>query len=375
MMNRKFVTLAAMAVAALTAAGCSNNNAAAPATNAAAAAKSATAQVEDPSTVVATINGEKITLGELDKPMMGKIRQLEQEARQQKHQMRQAGLEALVAKKLVEAEAKKRGITEEELIKAEVEDKVAAPTEEEIKAFYDKQSGQAAQAGQQMPPLEAIKDRVAQYLTGDKQRTALMAYFDQLKTASKVEITLPEPVTPKVEVAATGPSKGPKDAPITIVAFSDFECPFCSRVNPTIEQVMKEYDGKVKFVFRDYPLPFHAKAPKAAEAAHCASEQGKFWEMHDVLFANQKALEPADLKKHAGTIAGIDQAKFDTCLDSGKHAETVAKNMEAGEEAGVQGTPAFFVNGTSLSGALPYEEFKKVIDKELAAAGVTTAAK
>ncbi len=372
-MNRKFVTLAAMAVAALSAAGCSN--AAAPATNAAAVAKSATATTEDPNTVVATINGEKVTLAELDKPMMGRIRQLETEARAQKHQMRQAGLEALVAKKLVEAEAKKKGVTEEQLIKAEVEDKVGAPTEEEIKAFYAEQSAQAAAAGQQMPPIEAIKDRVSQYLLGDKQRKALVAYFDQLKAGAQVEISLPEPATPKIEVAATGPSKGAENAPVTIVAFSDFECPFCSRVNPTIEQVMKEYDGKVRFVFRDYPLPFHAKAPKAAEAAHCANEQGKFWEMHDVLFANQKALEPADLKKHAGTIAGLDQAKFDTCLDSGKHAETVTRNMADGEEAGVQGTPAFFVNGTSLSGALPLEEFKKVIDKELAAAGVTTAAK
>ncbi|WP_373045561.1 thioredoxin domain-containing protein [Vulgatibacter sp.] len=359
-MTRKFTTLAALVVAAVSTAACSNN-AAAPATNAAAVAKSATAGAEDPSTVVATVNGEKITLADLDKPMTGKLRSMEQEMRDQKHKMRQAGLEAMVAKKLVEAEAKKKGVTEEELLKAEVESKITPPTEAEIKAFYDQQSA----SGQPLPPYEQVKDRIAQYLTGDQQRKVMIAYFDQLKAAAKVEINLPEPVQPKVEVAATGPSKGPENAPVTIVAFSDFECPFCSRVNPTIEQVMKEYDGKVKFVFRDYPLPFHAKAPKASEAAHCAEEQGKFWEMHDVLFANQKALEVTDLKKHAGTIAGIDQAKFDACLDSDKHAETVKKNMEAGEEAGVQGTPAFFVNGTPLSGALPFEEFKKVIDSEL----------
>jgi len=366
-MNRKLVTLAALALAALSAAGC--GNAAAPASNAAAAAKTATAPAEDPNTVVASINGEKVTLADLDKSMAGKIRALESEVRTQKHQLRQMGLEAMVAKKLVEAEAKKKGVTEEELIKAEVEGKVTPPTDAEIKAFYDQQSA----SGQPLPPFDQIKDRIAQYLTGDQQRKAMMAYFDQLKTAAQVEITLPEPATPKVEVAATGPSKGPDNAPVTIVAFSDFECPFCSRVNPTIDEVMKTYDGKVKLVFRDYPLPFHAHAPKAAEAGHCAEEQGKFWEMHDVLFANQKALEPADLKKHAGSIAGMDQAKFDACLDTGKYADAVKKNMEAGEEAGVQGTPAFFVNGTLLSGALPVEEFKKVIDQELAAAGTTAA--
>lgn len=363
-MNRLFVLVAAASLAAVTA--CSN--AATPAGGTAEVARSApqAAASEDPNTVVATINGEKVTLGDLDKPIKGKIRQLEQQATEQKHQLRQTGLEAMVAKKLVEAEAKKKGVSEEELLKTEVESKVTPPTEEEMKAFYQQKVGSSPGA----PSFEQVKDRIAQFMTADKQRQAMMAYFDQLKAAAKVEINLPEPVMPKVEVAATGPAKGAENAPVTIVEFSDFECPFCSRVNDTVKQVMEKYDGKVRVVFRDYPLPFHASAPKAAEAGHCAAEQGKFWEMHDQLFSNQKALDVASMKGYAKNI-GLDQAKFDECLDSGRMAEAVKKNQEAGEEAGVQGTPAFFVNGTPISGAVPFEEFQKVIDKELAAAGAT----
>jgi protein-disulfide isomerase len=132
---------------------------------------------------------------------------------------------------------------------------------------------------------------------------------------------------------------------------------------------MAAYPGQVRIVFRDYPLPFHDKAPKAAEAGQCAAEQGKFWEMHDHMFANQDKLDPADLKAAVAGL-GIDAAKFGECLDSGRMAAVVKKHTEAGEEAGVSGTPAFFVNGHMMAGALPLEEFKKVIDAELAKKGL-----
>lgn len=364
-MTRKIATLAALVVASSAVAACSS--ATAPSTaSTAAAVKGAAVAAEDPNTVVATVNGEPITLADVDKPMQGRIRALEQQLREQKHQLRQASLDSLVVQKLVQAEAKKRNMTEEELLRAEIEAKVAPPTDEEVQAFYDQNRGATG-----LPPFEQAKDQIAQYLTADRQRKAAFEYFEKLKAGAKIETNLPEPAAPKVDVAAVGPSKGAADAPVTIVAFSDFECPFCARVNPTIEKLLQAYEGKVRFVFRDFPLPFHPRAPKASEAAHCAHEQGKFWEMHDVLFANQKKLEVEDLKAHAATIQGLDQEKFAACLDSGKHAETVRKNMEAGEEAGVQGTPAFFVNGTPLSGALPFEEFQKVIDRELAALGAS----
>lgn len=353
-MNRLFLTAAAASLAALTA--CSN---AATSTAGSASTGTVTSPAEDAGTVVATIGSEKITMADLDKELRGQLRALDQEMMEQKHRLRQQGLEALIAQRLVAAEAKKKGVPEEEMLRTHVESLVQKPTDEEIKAFYDSQAGMPG-----LPPFDDAKERIASYLLAERNRKVMFEFFDKLKSEQTVTVTLPEPQMPKVQVAATGPSKGPDNAKVTIVTFSDFECPFCSRVNPALEQVMEAYEGQVRIVFRDFPLAFHANAPKAAEAAHCAHEQGKFWDMHDKLFANQKALQPGQLKGYAGEL-GLDQAKFDQCLDSGKMAEVVKKNMEEGAEAGVQGTPAFFVNGTMLSGALPFEEFKKVIDQEL----------
>jgi protein-disulfide isomerase len=172
-----------------------------------------------------------------------------------------------------------------------------------------------------------------------------------------------------VDVSEAGnPSMGDAKAPVTIIEFSDFECPFCGRyVTQTYPQIKKDYvdTGKVRIVFRDYPLPFHSNAQKAAEAAECADDQGKFWEMHSKLFSNQQALSVANLKKYAGELA-LDQTKFDECLDSGKHAAEVQQDLADGSAAGVSGTPSFFVNGMLLVGAQPYSEFKKLIDAELA---------
>jgi len=349
-MKRHIVTLAAVGVAALSA--CSN--AGSPATDASAVAKQAVG--EDPATVVATIGAEKITLADLDREIG---------LAQEKHRLRQQGLEQMIAIKLVEAEAKKQGISREELMKKEVEARVQMPGDDQLRALYDARAlGPDGKVREGMPSFEQVKPMIAMQLAQQQQAQAVQSYLEELKKAANVQVTLPEPPVEKVEVAADGPSKGPKDAPVTIVAFSDFQCPFCSRANPTIEQVLKTYEGKVRFVFRDFPLPSHTEAPKAAEAAHCADEQGRFWDMHDRLFAHQRELSVEELKAHAGALS-LDQAKFDECLDSGRMAAKVQANLEAGTKAGVEGTPAFFVNGVPLAGALPFEEFQKVIDREL----------
>jgi protein-disulfide isomerase len=168
-----------------------------------------------------------------------------------------------------------------------------------------------------------------------------------------------------VQGAADGPAKGPKTAKVTIVEFSDFQCPYCSRGKKVMEEVVAKYGDKVRLVFRDFPLDFHDKAQKAAEAGQCANDQGKFWAMHDWMFDNQQALDIPALKGAAKTM-GMDSTAFDSCLDSGKHAALIKKNTKDGQEAGVRGTPAFFVNGVFLSGALPFEKFKTEIDRALA---------
>ncbi|MAG20149.1 hypothetical protein CL618_01820 [archaeon] len=195
------------------------------------------------------------------------------------------------------------------------------------------------------------------------------------------EVTLPS--NEKVEVSADDdPFLGPEDAEIVVIEFSDFECPYCAAAfgthdvlvdrfksqDPTWEASvpkLKELamEGKIKFVFRDFPLTGHAKAQKASEASECADDQGKFWEYHDLLFEKQSELDIEDLKKHASDL-GLDRNEFDSCLDSGKYEDEVKKDLADGQKYGVSGTPAFFVNGQLLSGAQPFSAFEKVLGLE-----------
>ena len=169
----------------------------------------------------------------------------------------------------------------------------------------------------------------------------------------------------KVPLGAYG--KGPKDALVNIVEFSDFECPFCGRVNPTIDKIMSEYAGKVRVEFRHNPLPFHKNAPRASQAALAAGAQGKFWDMHDKLFANRSALDRASLDKYAEEI-GLDMVKFKAAMDSGDLQKVIDTDLAIGKKAGVRGTPNLFINGRNLVGAQPFDRFKPIIDEEIAIA-------
>lgn len=167
-----------------------------------------------------------------------------------------------------------------------------------------------------------------------------------------------------VEIPKGTPVKGPEDAKVTIVAFSDFECPFCSRVNPTIDQILTTYGKDVRFAFRHLPLGFHKNAGPAAEASMAAHEQGKFWEMHDKLFAAQRDLNRAAYDRYAQEL-GLDMKKFAAALDTGKFRDFVEADNRAAGSVGASGTPAFFINGKLISGAQPFDNFKRVIDEEL----------
>tara|TARA_Y100000031_G_scaffold154983_1_gene204324 strand:+ start:148 stop:852 length:705 start_codon:yes stop_codon:yes gene_type:complete len=181
-------------------------------------------------------------------------------------------------------------------------------------------------------------------------------------------VAQPPPPSPTVDVSVDDdPMKGKKNAPVTIIEFSDFQCPYCKKVfSETLPLLEKEYidTGKVKFVYRDYPLPFHPLAQKTAEAAECADEQVKFWEYHDTIFENQDSLSVENLKSWAQDL-GLDSEEFDQCLDSGEMASEVKKDMEEGQKYGVRGTPAFFINGKLLSGAQPYVAFQREIEAAL----------
>jgi protein-disulfide isomerase len=162
------------------------------------------------------------------------------------------------------------------------------------------------------------------------------------------------------------PALGPDDALVTIIQFSDFQCPFSKRYFDETEQlILSNYGDQVSYVFRDFPLTsIHPQAQKAAEAAQCAFDQGKYWEYHDMLFQNQGALDVDSLKSYA-TALGLDETAFNLCMDSGKYAEEVAKDIADGRSYGVLGSPTFFINGRKVVGALPYDTFQMVIEEEL----------
>ncbi len=304
---------------------------------------------------VATINGQAVTEQELAATMEGQLLQL----RRQEYEAKMGALDELINRKLVEAEAKTRGTTTEKLLAEEVEAKAGTPSDEEIEAFYQVQKERINR------PLENVRTQIRQLLRQTRQQEAQNNFFRRLREKAKVAILLRPP---KVEVTFDRARvRGDAAAPITIVEFSDFQCTFCQRVQPTLLEVLAKYKGKVNLAYRDFPLAqIHPRAHKAAQASRCALEQGRFWEYHDILYANIERLADDDLSGYAAK-AGLDGLKFASCLSSGRHAAAVDEDARAAQNAGLTGTPGFVVNGTVLEGAQPMSAFVEVIEAELAA--------
>ena len=316
----------------------------------------------DPATKVAEVDGQPITYGDLqnDHEVGPKVRQAEVKALSDLYDQRRSLLDELISRRLLEDEAKAKGKTIEQWYQTEYVTSVPEPSDAEAKAFYEEHKAQVPQ-GQS---FDDLKDRIKQAVRQQKLRAGMGKMLDDLKSRHHVQVSLQAPDLPRIDVEAKGPSRGPNNAPVTIVEFSDFQCPYCGREYPVIERLMKEYDGKVRLVFRHYPLDFHPFAQKAAEAGACAQDQGKFWELHDKMFTNQNKLAVTDLKAYA-KLLGMDAPKFDKCLDSGEKKALVDEDMKAGTAAGVNGTPAFFINGIFVNGAQPYERMKQAVDREL----------
>lgn len=310
--------------------------------------------------ILAVVNGKNITETDVREANKDQFQAMEREYRQNLHQLMENGVEVVVRERLLEAEAAARKVTKEQILS---EIKPAAVTDAAVDAFY-------TQNKERIPrPKEEVAGQIKQYLEQQGQQKAQQDFYTGLRDKYKVEMKL-EPI--RVEVAATGPAQGPANAPVTIVEFSDFQCPFCSRIIPSLNQVKEKYGDKVRIVFRQYPLPMHADAQKAAEASLCANDQGKFWQLHDAMFANQGALKVEQLKAKA-TELGLNGETFNSCLDSSKYATQVATDMKEGSAAGVSGTPAMFINGRFVNGAVPFEEIAAIVEDELQRKGVKTA--
>ncbi len=313
-----------------------------------------------PDQVVAEVGGRSITLAEVD----AKWQQFDAAERarvtQLLYQNRRNMLELLVGDALIEEAAKAASLSVEAYTDQEIARRAQAVSDADIQRFFDENKDRT-----QGRTLAELRGPIMDFLGSQRQQQARAQLVDELATKNgKVRVML-DPPRLAVDIAADDPVNGDADAPITIVEFSDYQCPFCARVTPTMAEVMKAYGGKVRRVFKDFPLPNHPEAQKAAEAARCAGDQGRYWEMHERLFADQAALGVLQLKESAGRL-GLDRSAFDQCLDSGKWAAKVQADLAEGEKLGVNSTPTLFINGRPLVGAQPLEQFRQVIDEELA---------
>jgi len=304
---------------------------------------------------VAEIDGERILLQDLQHASGEPLARLEEQA----YKLKQQKLEDMITERLLENEAHRRNISLESVIETEITSKAAAVTQEEIHSVYELNKNQL-----QKPETE-MEGQIRALLHDQKVVLRRQEYAKSLKAKAKVTIYLDPPPPFRAEVGTEGPSRGAADAPVTIVEFEDFQCPFCKKALSTVDEILSRYRDKVRLVHRDFPLqPLHPASVKAHEAARCAEEQGKFWQYRDLLYKSAPAASPEQLDDYA-LRAGLNITAFKECTDSDKFKTLVLKDESDGEHLGVQGTPAFFINGRLLSGAQPESEFTRVIDEEL----------
>ena len=215
-------------------------------------------------------------------------------------------------------------------------------------------------------PLSAMAPAINRFLTQQREDAARLALINELRKGGPPVRVMIEAPRFELDVSADDPALGDEKAPVTVVEFSDFQCPYCLRAAPTLKKIRQQYGDRVRLVWKDFPLTqIHPEAFKAGEAGHCAAEQGKFWDYHDQLFSHQGELRPDDLKRHATTV-GLDLAAFNVCLDTSKYSKRVLDGVEQGTRLGVNSTPTVFINGRRISGAQAYDVFAAVIEEELA---------
>lgn len=318
------------------------------------------------STPAARFGDQAITLEELYRATEKELNQIEL----QRHELLEQKLDQMISQRLLDGEAKRRGLSVERLLDEEVNRKAPKVSDEEVKDFIAKNQGRLS-AGDD----GELRLRVWDYLRGQKVNQQRSDYVRTLWNKAGVKVLLPEPAAARVQVdSRKGFVLGPKDAPVAIVEFSDFQCPFCTKGYTTIEtQVLKDYGDKVKFYYKNYPLPFHPWAQPGAIAAECAKQQKPeaFWAVYKGLFEQQKDITADNVKDKAWALAAdqkIDKAKFDDCFDNKKTLDKVKADQAEGSSVGVTGTPSFVINGRLIVGAQPYEAFKNIIDDELASA-------
>jgi protein-disulfide isomerase len=309
--------------------------------------------------VLATVGDQKITMSDVRDRMGDQLDGLETQYQVMKSKIISTALDSVLREKTLGDEAKKSGKSVDEMIAAEAGPSGFEPSDAEIAAWYKDNPSRVGGR-----PIDQVRSQIADFLRGDKRKAAERKLQDRIYADRKVTVAF-QPYRLQFENAKAA-TFGKPDAPVTLVEFSDFQCPFCRAAAPTLTQVKNKFGDKVHIVYRQFPIPsLHPNAFKAAEASLCANEQGKFWELHDAMFEDQNKLAVSDLKQTARKL-GMDGKKFDACLDSGRYVEQVQNDQRDGQRVGVKGTPAMFINGVIVDGgAVPFAVLEAKIEKEL----------
>jgi len=308
----------------------------------------------DPRQVVAEVDGAPITRADLDRKAAEPLLAI----RQQEHETLSRALDEMIADRLLEKEAASRKLSREALLKSEIEDRVPTPDPARLDTLYEQNKHRfGGKTREQMAP------EIARVVRQQDLNARRQAFNEELRGKAKVRIAL-EPPRAQVAIPAGTPTLGPETAPVTMVEFSDYQCPYCRRAQGTVDELMAQYKGKLRLVHRDFPLDNHPQAVAAARAARCAGDQGKFWDYHRGMLIAPGDFSDQDFKGRAAAL-GLDGSRFETCLASKHHDEAIKASIADGARIGVTGTPAFFINGRMLFGARPIEQFREVIEAEL----------
>ena len=319
------------------------------------AAVSLPAVSQDSSSVIAEIGGQPITAGEVEQKEASKLLQ----ARYKYYVAERDALEQYIDEHVLEMQAKKESVSIDELLKRHVTVTVQDPTEDQLRFYYE--------GVQTDEPYETARPNIIETVHQLRVKKAREAYIVSLRAEYSVVVELNQP-SAKVE-AGNAPRLGSAQAPVQIIEYSDYECPYCQKVNPDLVRLRQEFGDQISLVYKDFPLPMHPDAAKAAEGARCAGTQGKFWEFHDFLFDTKK-LKVSDMKEEARTLK-LDTAKFDECIDKGEQFTDLKKDAQDAQRLGLSGTPSFFINGRFMSGAIRYAKLRDTVLQELAAHNTT----
>ncbi|HSL55142.1 MAG TPA: thioredoxin domain-containing protein [Pyrinomonadaceae bacterium] len=302
--------------------------------------------------VVATIAGQPLTAA----PLLERLKPIIYKLKHEAYEVTKQRADRMVDDMLLLDEARRRQIGPEQIVRTEVSDKVQPPTEAEVAKFYNENKSRIS------GDLNSVRNQIANYLQNESREHFEKDLSERLRKGASIQWLISEPPQPVQNISVDDdPARGEANAPVTVVEFTDFQCPACAAMHPVLEEILKSYGNKVRFVVRDFPLNQHEWASKAAEAANAANAQGKYFEYITVLFKNQKALDIPSLKKYASQI-GLDRARFDAALDRGVYAAEVKKDVEDGEMYGVGSTPTIFVNGVQLQ-ILSAEGLRAAIDR------------